>query len=493
MTATAISSLPPPVRLDSRLVLKGAGVLAGLCAILAIFSPDPIPFAVGGAVPWLCLRIVYMPSMPTALLYLFIWQWLQIFARAVQSWVDGEALAASPAGPNVDRAYWYMMASLVVLAVVFRLVLQNTKAPAPAQRTAHARWTVRQLAILYGLGFIVSSAAVIFGRGSLAQPIETLGHVKVVALFMLFAYVMSTGRGGRVMLAVVLFEVAIGFTGFLADFRSVFVFLAIAAVTARVRWRFNVGLMGTCGLVVLTILALFWTSVKSDYREYVSRSTGTQAISVPLSDRMAYLGSKMLSFGDIDLGGTSYLLLKRFAYVDIFASVIDVRDVIQEPIFMRQWQEALEHVFKPRAFFPDKPDLSDTEVYLRLTGRLLFDEISMGTSISVGYMGENFADLGFPGMLLGIAALGLLLALCIRVLMSFNLPYVMREGIIMAFAFSIARDGVEISLPKIIGAALMFMIVFVPLIKFVAPKVVRWLDRPAFADARTGFPRTARQ
>lgn len=493
MTATAVSSLPPSARLNCRLVLKGAGILAVLCASLAVLSPDPIAFAVGGAVPWLCLRIVYTPAMPAALIYLFLWQWLQIFARVVQAWVDGETLSTSVSGPNVVYAYWYMMAALVVLAVVFRLVLLDMKPATPAQRTAHFRWNIRQLLVLYGLGFFVSSFATVFGRGALAQPIETLGHVKIVALFMLFVYVMSTLRGMRIMLAVLAFEVAIGFTGFLADFRSVFIFLTIAAVTAQVRWRLTTGVAGACGLVALTVMALFWTAVKNDYRDYASNFSDSQAISVPLSDRMAYLGGKLLSFGDIDFGRTSYMLLNRFAYVDIFASVIDVQEVVQEPTSMRQWQEAMDHVFKPRAFFPDKPDLSDSDVYLRLTGRVLLDEVLRGTSISVGYMAENFADLGFPAMLLGVAVLGLLLAGCIRILMSFDLPLVMREGVVMAFVFSIARDGVEISLPKMIGAALMFMIIFLPMIMFVAPKVIERLDRPAQMAARARAMHAARR
>ena len=31
------------------------------------------------------------------------------------------------------------------------------------------------------------------------------------------------------------------------------------------------------------------------------------------------------------------------------------------------------------------------------------EQVRIGTSISVGYMAENFADFGFPGMLLGVA------------------------------------------------------------------------------------------
>ena len=63
-------------------------------------------------------------------------------------------------------------------------------------------------------------------------------------------------------------------------------------------------------------------------------------------------------------------------------------------------------------------------------------------------------------MLLGIAVLGLAIGGSIRVLMSFNVPLVVRDGIVMAFAFSISRDGVEVSLPKILGSMVMFLIIF---------------------------------
>ncbi|MBS0521940.1 MAG: hypothetical protein JSR90_24825, partial [Proteobacteria bacterium] len=411
MTTAAVSSAHAPVYLDFKLVLKASGVFGALCIVVGLFSPDPVAFAAGAMVPWVCLRILYTPTMPAAVLYLFIWQWFQIFARVLQAWVDGRSMSAGFTGQYIADAYWYMLSGLVVLAIVFRLAMTNLKPATPAQRTAHFKWDTRHVVMLYVLGFVVSTAAVALGRGGLAQPAEALARVKIVALFMLFVYTMSTGRGTRIMLGVVLFEVGVGFTGFLSDFRSVFIFLGIAAIVAHIRWKFSVGVLSVVGLASLTTLALFWTSVKADYREYASQYSDSQAIVVPLSDRLAYLGSKVLTFGNTNFSETAYQLLTRFAYVDIFASVIDVQQTSPEPIPMRQWKEALEHVFQPRFLFPDKPELSDSEVYVRLTKRYLVDEVSQGTSISVGYMGENYADLGYPGMLAGIAFLGLILAL----------------------------------------------------------------------------------
>jgi len=294
---------------------------------------------------------------------------------------------------------------------------------------------------------------------------------------MLFTYVLSTGHGMKILIGVVLFEVGSGFTGFFSDFRGVFIYLAIAAVAARIRWKGTVAFGAAVGSVALVALALFWTSVKGEYRTYAAGSDESQGIVVPLSERLGYLGTRAITPGVVSLGDSSYMLLSRLAYVDIFGSVIDVQEAAPEQIPMRQWMEAVGHVVTPRFFFPDKAALSDSEVYMRLARRFATEEVRMGTSISVGYMAENFADLGFPGMLVGIAALGLVIAGAIRLLMSFRLPQVVREGIIMAFAFSMSRDGVEVSLPKTLGALVMFLIVFLLLNKFVFPKAMLWLNR----------------
>jgi hypothetical protein len=483
MTIAALAPPRPLPTLDFGLIRRGFGYFACVCAIIAPFTSEPVAFAAGAAVPWVLLWLVGTPTMPAAVLYLLIWQWVQIFSRVPQALIDGETLANGPGGPNVVRAYWYMLASLIVMAVVFRGVLGRLKPPSPAQRTAHFRWQIRDLVVVY-LGTMVvafvSALAISISPG-LMQPVEALSRVKVVALFVLFAYVMSTGKGMKVMIGVVLFEILSGFTGILSDFRGVFIYLAIAAVAARVKWKGTVALGSTIGLLVLVALALFWTSVKTQYRSYVSGAADSQQIVVPLSERMGYLANKVFTPQDIELGQTSYMLLSRLAYVDIFGGVIDVQEVAPEPILMRQWMEAIDHVVTPRFLFPSKPALSDSEVYLRLTQRSATEELRMGTSISVGYMGENFADLGFPGMLAGIAVLAALIAGCILMLMSFNLPQVVREGIVMGFAFSVSKDGVEVSLPKILGAMVMFMIVFLVLNKFVFPKVVLWLDRQQVA------------
>jgi hypothetical protein len=60
----------------------------------------------------------------------------------------------------------------------------------------------------------------------------------------------------------------------------------------------------------------------------------------------------------------------------------------------------LEHIFKPRIFFPDKPDLiSDSELVRKYSGVFVAGE-KEGTTIAFGYAAESYLDYGVPGMFL---------------------------------------------------------------------------------------------
>jgi hypothetical protein len=433
------------------------------------------------------LKIVGRPGMPAAVGYVLVWQWAQAFSRILMSMLDGETLATGPFGVNVERAYWYTLAGVIVMALAFRLSLSKLRPPKPQALAAHLEWRPQDLALLYGVGLLVGVVAhYMAGRaGSLDQPLEALGQIKVVALFMLFANVVSTGRGTKFLVVALLFEVVSGFTGLFGDFRAVFIYLMVAALAARIRWTGTMAVGAAVWAVILTVLGLFWTAVKTDYREIATASSDSQQVKAGLSTRLGYIGGRAASLNEINWNDATYALVKRFAYIDIFGNVISVQEVSPEGQTMRQWQDAIEHITKPRFLFPDKPALSDIEVYFRLARGDESESIRWGTSISVGYMAENFVDLGFPGMLVGVFVMGLLLGLVCRYVMTRDLPWIMREGLALACIYTVAHNGVEVSLPKFLGATLMFFLVYALVIRFAFPVVLKWLEtRAQFAAAQ---------
>jgi hypothetical protein len=487
MTTITLTKTPGVTRLDYELLRRAALVFAIVNLLFAPMMVDALAYAAGACAPWVLLRIIGTPTMPAAAAYLFLWQWMQVFARILQAQIDGEPLGIGIHGASVPRAYWYMLSSLVVMAIAFRMTLSGLRPASHAEATAHERWRPTDLIIVYFGAIAISLVFAFAGRlvPSLFQAMDVASRLKVVALFVLCTYTFSTGQGMKFVLGAVFFEILIGFTGFFSDFRGVFVYVAVAAIAARIRWTTISSVAAVVWVSMLLVLALFWTSVKNDYRIYASQSEESQEIKVPLNERMAYLGGKLMSAGDTNWSDAAYTLLVRLAYVDIFGAVIGVQETSPEPEPYRQWSEALGHVFQPRFLFPEKPQLSDSDVYMRLARADPAEHARTGTSISVGYMGENFVDFGFPGMLLGIAFMGVMLGLVTRFFMSSPLPLIVREGIVMGFVFSMARDGVEVSLPKVLGGMFMFFLVFSLIARFGFPIVVRWLDaRAAEAQAK---------
>lgn len=485
MTITTLAVRAPPVpvavRLDHVLLRRALLVLGLALVFVAPFTPDPVEFAVGGFVPWLVLRIVGTPTLPAAVVFYLLWQWLQVYARTLVSLADGEEMARGLFGPWVVNAYWYMLASIVVLALAIRAVLGNARPPTPRQATAHLAWRPVDLFQFYLGSLLVSSAGRLLAEfvPALDQPMEAVARVKFIALLMLFGGVLSVSKGFVYLVGAVMVELVIGFSGLLGDFRSVFIILFISALAVRIRWTAITSIVVAAGAILLVVLGLFWTSVKAEYREVATGSDDSQNVKMSLDTRLVYLGSRVASAGDIDWNRASYALLFRLAYVDIFGSVIGVKLVSPEQGDFRQWSDALGHVFQPRFLFPNKPGLSDTEVFVRLARGDASEQMRSATSISVGYMSENYVDLGFPGMLAGVFMIGLFVAAACRYFMAVPLPWIVREGIILAFIYAIGNNGVEISLPKLLGATVMAFAVYALLIRFAFPIALRWLDTRA--------------
>jgi hypothetical protein len=119
----AVRAPAPAAVLDLNSLKRAFFYIAIALMFIAPFSPDPLALAVGAAVPWVIMQIIARPGMPASVVYLFIWQWLQIFTRVLQAMVDNESIANGLYGPNVARAYWYMLAGLVAMALALRMVL----------------------------------------------------------------------------------------------------------------------------------------------------------------------------------------------------------------------------------------------------------------------------------------------------------------------------------------------------------------------------------
>jgi hypothetical protein len=451
--------------------------LAALGFVLAPFSRDPLALAVGTAVPWLIVTIIDKPSMPSVVIFFLLWQWAQVYARLLLALVDGEALGAGVYGSDVTLAYWYSLASIVVLAAAFSLALSRMNVSEDMDRHGVPHWRPDRLFALYIAAWVVSVMAT---RGiaiapGLAQPLGVIGQVKIAILFILFATVISSGTGGKWLTWAVLLEVVAGFMGLFSGFKEVFIILALAALSMRMILTPRTLLIATSAAAALMVLLLFWTAIKADYRQLSSGYSDTQAVTASVFERTGWLLGQAMSPSEIEWQASSVQLLRRLAYIDFFGAAIGVSEAAPEAIHFERWRDALEHVTQPRFLFPGKAVLDDTAIFVRLTGDSVSEDRRAGTSISVGYLAENFVDFGFPAMLLPVFVIGLLLGLMVRYFLTRPVPWVVGEAFAVACLLTVSA-GIEISLAKVLGGVIVAFLVLALILKFMFPSAARWLE-----------------
>jgi hypothetical protein len=466
----------PVLQLDTAFLRRIFAVFAGFGVLLAPLSHDPIAMVVGAAMPLILMTLLDKPAMPSALIFFVLWQWIQVFTRVLLAMTDGEPLSAGMYGADVTKAYWYSLACLTVIAVAFRIALDGVPRPSQADRLQHLTWQPSMLFAVYVGTWLISLGLqqVTALSPGLAQPLAAVGQFKTVIVFMLFVVAMTTGRGLNWSVGVFLVEIVTGFSGFFSSFKDVFFVLAFAAVAVRISLTPASIVISVFSATMLLILALFWTAVKPEYRSVVSGGTNVQAVQIPISERVSWLGGKALSPGDIPWGEALDAFFRRVAYIDFFGASIGVAETAVETEKFQRWGDALGHVFRPRILFPDKPVLDDTEVFDLLARGEVAAETRSSTSISVGYMAENYVDFRFPGMLVSIFAMGLLMGYVARYFMTRPIAWMTREALMTGLVLTLIT-GVEMSLSKFLGATILVSLVLALSTRFIYPIIVRWI------------------
>jgi hypothetical protein len=80
-------------------------------------------------------------------------------------------------------------------------------------------------------------------------------------------------------------------------------------------------------------------------------------------------------------------------------------------------------------------------------------------------------------MLGGILLQGLIVAFICRYFATRQMPWIVNEGLVMGLIYMIGHDGVEQSLPKYLGSAVMFFLVYALAVRFVFPTALAYLAK----------------
>lgn len=487
------SSQPGTLPLDTRIVghlprvvtplTRGAGALSAgayllfLVAMLfgaATSNPLLTPAAI--AVLLLLVRLLRRPGETPVLLFAVGMQWLQVVAKILEA--DYEGVAVNELGHSVmmTSAIWLGLAGVAVLAIGMHVALRTVKPPQSRVVDAGLRsLSLDRLFAVYVAMLVIGLTAerLAWVLPAVGEILHAVGELRWAFYFLLGFAALRLRRRTTYFLIATAIEFLLGI-GYFSSFKTVLFMAIIAALASGRRPNLRSFTVTAVAASAALFFALAWQAVKDDYRRYLNQGMHQQVVLVSPEEQVATFTTLMGGVNSQELEGSVQSLLNRLSYVDLFADVLDnVPARLPHEHGVLLWK-AILHVLTPRILFPNKPVLaSDSEETMYFTGRVLASD-AQGTSISLGYMVEQYIDFGRFGMFVSIFLIGVCWGAMQRYCLS--RPTAAAFDIAFASALMLFVDQFEMAEIKLVGGMLMRFIVFALFMRYALPALVGWVQ-----------------
>lgn len=447
-------------------------------------------------IPWLtclislalALVLVGGRKAAPAILFFIGMTWLQIATDVANADLVGISLNSGPAGPFRLLAIQYSLAALLFLALGIRggVVLGISIFGREGDLDLPVRPPLRQEINLHRAMYLYLFSLVISQIGSflahvvpaVAQPLLALGVLRYASIFLVAATVFQNRTGYIWLTLIFAFEVTSGMIGYFSNYKEVVYIILMAMIYSRVKPNMPQLIFGAAITSVMLWVSLVWSAVKAEYRTVVFDLSTGQRLSWMLEK---YTGDS------IDYREAATALLARIGYTDLFAQVVQQiggRALNKSHFYL----DAIVHSLTPRILFPHKSTLNDSII----TSNLLNMSIAENTSIGIGYVAQAFVDFGFPGLLVPICSIGVMLGVSTQYLMTRAAPRIIRAAICTATVFLAFPFAANID--KALGGFLVSMLAMSVVLNLGYPRIAGWLaglQRMAPNRGRTGLPRRA--
>jgi hypothetical protein len=404
------------------------------------------------------------------LLWVIAVNWLQVIADILSVDMTGSVLSDRSLGSYRVEAIVFSLCAILALALGMRLgtqlggrmfrspvqidgrFLDGSEREISLQRAI--MWYFISLPVTSILSFVSASVPVI------AQPFHAMILIKFVCLYLIAAKVFESGRGYVWLALVSLLEMVTGLVGYFSGYKEALIVMLIAMASSRRPVSVRMLIFSVMAIVAVIWVSLVWTSVKMEYRNHVAGA--------PIEDRLEWMGQRFF-FDSIDYNAALVKLMQRIGYTEFYALIMAREKNISYPGTFHFYTSAVQHVLTPRILFPDKAALDDS----KLTSALLGVKIKGDTSIGVGYIAQAHVDFGFPGLLLPILSIGVMIGWVAKYFMTRSAPLFIREAFTTAVIFSTFQ--VEFDIDKALGGFITGCLAMALVLKFVYPILARRL------------------
>lgn len=370
------------------------GWLGAVCAITLVFAWRVIPRSEGPPVLQLAMTT----------------QWLQVSLGVFYVPLVGRELEGNRSSAS-ETMILIGLACIAAFSIGFRVgkqyMMRRKSYPpiAPPEMT-----TLGTMVLAYGVGVLLTGALqeIAFRYPVYTQAIVALSLGRLALIYLMLRRLSRPVLRGELILALLSFEVIIGFTGYFSSFKEPLLLAALAMLEAFDAKKASHWVVTAVLGTVLIFTCVMWMSVRGQYRQDLddelmaaSRSERLEHMEALVTDWLTQSNRGTSDYTDLDL-----LVERAWAIYYPALAVQRVPAVVphEDGALMAA---VLIHLTTPRIIFPNKPGLpSESELVRKYAGANVAGA-ERNTTIAFGYAAESYVDFGVPLMFLPMLIAGI--------------------------------------------------------------------------------------
>jgi hypothetical protein len=439
--------------------------------------------------------LVWCKSDPPVLPFIVVFQWTSVTAGYWYQQVFDSFPGIYRTG-DLERTMSLALVGLLILAAGIRITSQligspsNQTDPSPVSRTADRGRLIPSLFVvvilIYGLDYVYTVNARDFG--TVASFVQRLVDFREVLLVTLWLEILRQKRGLPLLFISFLWAVVPRLGSYYSDFKSPVVLMLIVLGASWRPWERGslrrtavAGLKAAPFVAALLVLLLIWQGgLKKNTRvAYDDGILGRRT-----ADRVSFFVENFRhDFPELLSSPEPYVeaLIERVSYITFFSRVLEHVPAREPHAQGELLKMAMLNAFVPRFIVRDKPVLPSESYYTRrFTG---IPVAEAGTSISIGYMAEFYADWGIAGMFASILAFGAWIGLAAGVVRRFVAVPAMRFAALTTVLLAVA--DFEQQFIKGFAALNLNLIVTLTLLFVLRPWLMNLVSAPSAGDGRS--------
>jgi hypothetical protein len=447
-----------------------------------LISPDPLLMLVSGMVFFLTFKLMWRVNEPKHLLVNLVLNWMVVAILLPYGAIFQKPLSELSVykSDTIVYATWLAVLSQVFYILGIYLPSRNLVVTQMEKlQLVLSRYDGKKLFTAYIVySFFTAFLTPILLSVSGGQMLMGLVYFKWVFLTFLIIHTSVIPSNTKYVLLFVAFEILLSFSGFWSAFKD-YILVAVGAFFTLNRKISVKAFIATLMIVVSTFfIFVVWSASKGKYRAFLTGGARSQnVVQTNQLNNIAVLWDIVSEDFNAENFSESFergrdALIYRISYVEYFALALK-----QVPTFLphengQLFQNALEHVFKPRILFPDKKVIYDSDLTSKYTG-ISFAGKDEGVSFSLGYVPEAYIDFGPVYMFIPIFFFGLFVGWMYKTLLlkGYNIVWgICYSAPIFQYAWMFPVPGT-----KLLGWSITYFVNFYLINRFLVKYLDRWL------------------